>query len=257
MFPKGPEQACRTEEMTDNVQDSRIQVVASMKRQMVIDFLVPSLVLAIVTILLAITDADIRLESLFYHPGSGWVHTNDDPWNFLYHYGELPGLLMGGVAVAVFFAGFFSHRAYHYRKVALYLILLLALGPGLISSAFKDYWGRPRPRQVESFGGEKRFHQVWQTGPSGEGKSFPSGHATIAFYLFSPYLALRRSSKKWAYFFLALGLVYGVLMGLARMIQGGHFPSDVLWSAGFVYFTGLILYYALRMDRDTTLQHGQ
>jgi membrane-associated PAP2 superfamily phosphatase len=30
-------------------------------------------------------------------------------------------------------------------------------------------------------------------------------------------------------------------MGLGRMIQGGHFASDVLWSAGFIYIGGLIL----------------
>ncbi len=215
-----------------------------------IDFLIPSAVLLITTVLLAITHADIRLESLFYQPEKGWMHTDDNPWVILYRYGALPGLIMGAVAAAVLLAGFFSRRAYPYRKLALFFILLLALGPGLISSVFKDYWGRPRPRQIEAFGGEQRYLQVWQTGPAGVGKSFPSGHATIAFYLFSPYFVLRRSSAKWAYFSLVLGLVYGSLMGLARMIQGGHFPSDVLWSAGFVYLTGLILYYALRMDRD-------
>jgi membrane-associated PAP2 superfamily phosphatase len=37
------------------------------------------------------------------------------------------------------------------------------------------------------------------------------------------------------------GLVYGCIMGMARIIQGGHFLSDVLWSAGFVYLTALVL----------------
>ncbi len=226
-----------------------------MKRKVVIDFLVPLLVLLIATVLLAVTHADIRLESLFYQPGKGWVHTDDNPWAFLYRYGALPGLIMGAVAAAVLLASFTSHRAYPYRKAALFFVLLLALGPGLLSSVFKDYWGRPRPRQVEAFGGEQKFLQVWQTGPAGVGKSFPSGHATIAFYLFSPYFVLRRSSAKWAHSFLALGLVYGTLMGLARMIQGGHFPSDVLWSAGFVYLTGLMLYYAQRMDRNAMPHH--
>ncbi len=225
-----------------------------MKRQIIIDFLVPSLVLVIATCLLAITGADMRLESLFYQPGSGWVHTNDNPWSFLYRYGALPGLILGVAAAAVFLASFFSRGLYPYRKLALFFILLLALGPGLINSVFKDYWGRPRPRQVDAFGGDQKFLQVWQTGPAGEGKSFASGHASIAFYLVSPFFALRRSSARWAYFSLVVGLAYGALMGLARMIQGGHFPSDVLWSAGFVYLTGLILYYALRMDRDVMLR---
>ncbi len=35
-------------------------------------------------------------------------------------------------------------------------------------------------------------------------------------------------------------------MGLGRVVQGRHFPSDVLWSGAIVYFTGLILAYLLR-----------
>lgn len=228
-----------------------------MKRRVARDFLIPCLVLAIATGLLAIFRADIRIESLFYQPGNGWVYANEIPWNILYRYGALPGLLLGVVAVAVLLAGFFSASAIRHRKVALYFLLLLALGPGLVTSLFKDGWGRPRPRQVENFGGEQKFLQVWQRGEPGAGRSFPSSHASIAFYLISPFFALRRSSGKWAVFFLAFGLVYGFLMGLARMVQGGHFPSDVLWAAGFVYLTGLTLYYALRLDPDGALRNSR
>ncbi len=202
------------------------------------------------TAVLAVTGADLRIESLFYQPGSGWTHANDNPWHMLYRYGALPGLFLGAGAVVVILTGFFSARLSRFRKPALYFVILLALGPGLLTSVFKSSWGRPRPRQVETFGGEKKFLQVWQRGPAGEGKAFPSSHAAIAFYLFSPFLALRRSSPRWAIFFLVLGLVYGLFMGLARMIQGGHFPSDVLWAAGIDYLTGLALYYALRLHRD-------
>ena len=30
-------------------------------------------------------------------------------------------------------------------------------------------------------------------------------------------------------------------MGLARIVAGCHFPSDVLWAGGVVYFTALVL----------------
>jgi len=49
---------------------------------------------------------------------------------------------------------------------------------------------------------------------------------------------------------LAAGLLYGALMGLARMIQGGHFLTDVIWSGILVYLTGLSLYYLFRLDRE-------
>jgi lipid A 4'-phosphatase len=228
-----------------------------MKKNIVLDFLVPCLILVAATILLAISNADIRLESLFYSPGGGWVHANDPLWNFLYRFGPLPGLILGGVAASVLLISFFSIRASRYRRVALFFVLLLALGPGLFISLSKDTLHRPRPRQVENFSGEKKFLQVWQIGPSEEGKSFPSSHAAIAFYLSSPYFVLRRSSAKWARWFLVFGLPYGALLGLTRMVQGGHFPSDILWSAGFVHLTGLVLYYALRLDRNVILQQKQ
>jgi len=42
---------------------------------------------------------------------------------------------------------------------------------------------------------------------------------------------------------LSLGLAYGILMSLARIVQGGHFLSDALWSLGVVWLTLLGLYY--------------
>ena len=50
--------------------------------------------------------------------------------------------------------------------------------------------------------------------------------------------------------FLLLGLGYGGLMGLGRMIQGAHFFSDVVWAGGFVYLTALSFYYGLGLHKE-------
>ena len=92
---------------------------------------------------------------------------------------------------------------------------------------------------------------MWQKGISGEGKSFPSGHASVAFYLFTPFFPLRGSRKKWAVLFLSLGMSYGILMGFTRMVQGGHFPSDVVWAGGFTYLAGLVLSCFFKFDKRT------
>ena len=39
----------------------------------------------------------------------------------------------------------------------------------------------------------------------------------------------------------AAGLLSGSVIGLARMVAGSHFPSHVLWSGGFLYFTALLI----------------
>ena len=43
---------------------------------------------------------------------------------------------------------------------------------------------------------------------------------------------------------------FRLLVGAARIVQGGHFITDVLWSAGFVIITGILLSRLLRIDAD-------
>jgi membrane-associated PAP2 superfamily phosphatase len=42
---------------------------------------------------------------------------------------------------------------------------------------------------------------------------------------------------------LATGLLYGSLLSAARLIQGGHFLTDILWSFVIVYVVIAVLYY--------------
>ncbi|MBJ6725956.1 phosphatase PAP2 family protein [Geomesophilobacter sediminis] len=217
------------------------------------DFLVPVLVLLVGTGLIAATGFDLLVERHFYDQVGGWVGKNFFPVTILYRFGFYPAFIVGGVALVVFFYSFITPRALCYRKGALFLVLLLVLGPGLlVNSYFKDHWGRPRPAHLQMFGGTERmpYHQIWERGVAGQGKSFPSGHAAAAFYLFAPYFVLRRRAPEKARRYLALGLIYGVFMGIARMSQGGHFPSDVLWAGGITYLVGVVLTHLLKLDEE-------
>jgi lipid A 4'-phosphatase len=229
-----------------------------MNRAIFRESLTPVALLLMVTALIAATGSDLALESRFYAPGSGWIYAERQPWSALYHFGVYPCFAIGVGSLVVLLASFFSARAYVYRKCALFFLLLLLLGPGLlVNSIFKDHWGRPRPRQMQLFGGDRTFHQVWERGEGGKGKSFPSGHASAAFYLVAPYFVLRRSSRRRAWLALGGGIGYGVFMGIARMLQGGHFASDVVWAGGCVYLVGVMLYYLLGLDRETLLAPKQ
>jgi lipid A 4'-phosphatase len=203
------------------------------------------------TALCAATGFDLALERHFYLAGPNWAGGDLTPWHFLYRFGVIPSYLLSGSALVLLVAGYFWAKAYPFRKSALFLVLMMALGPGLLVNAvFKDHWGRPRPRQMQVFGGDRPFHEVWERGIDGAGRSFPSGHASAAFYLIAPYFVLRSRNRRRARLALLAGAAYGVLMGIARMAQGGHFPSDVLWAGGMVYLVGLSLYYLLRLDLD-------
>jgi len=218
-------------------------------RAMLRDFLLALALLAGATALCSATGLDLALERRFYLALPNWGLGELNPWRFLYHYGVIPSYLLTGAALALLVAGFFRPQPAFWRRSALFLVLMMALGPGLlVNSVFKDHWGRPRPRQMQVFGGDRQFHEVWERGEGGAGRSFPSGHASAAFYLMAPYFILRSRARARARLALALGMGYGVFMGVARMAQGGHFASDVLWAGGMVYLAGLALYYLLRLD---------
>ncbi|MCI5227143.1 MAG: phosphatase PAP2 family protein [Candidatus Electrothrix sp. AX2] len=143
-----------------------------------------------------------------------------------------------------------------WRKRAIFILLLLALGPGLVVNVLlKGELGRPRPRQIVEFGGEYQFTQCWQPGEGGSNSSFPSGHATIAFFLMAPWFILRdekEQKKRYAEIFLLTGILFGTLVGIARILQGGHFVSDILWAGGLLYLLGSILGLALGMHKSTS-----
>jgi len=215
-----------------------------------IDWLVPLALLAGLTIPFWITGLDVSVAGRYYVPAEGFPHGSEQPWSALYHYGVIPAWVAAVSALIVFVASFWVARATPHRRASLFLVLVMIVGPGiLVNDVFKERWGRPRPKDLVEFNGEKEFVPVWIKSPPENGNSFASGHASTGFYLLTPYFLLRRNKKWWAVFFLALGLGYGSLIGLARIIQGAHFLSDVLWALGFVYLTGLIFYYALRLDR--------
>jgi membrane-associated PAP2 superfamily phosphatase len=213
------------------------------------DFLLVLAFLAGATALCAATGLDLALARRFYLVGTGWGLTELNPWRFLYRYGIIPAYLLVGAALVLLAAGYFKPAYACWRRSAFFLVLMIILGPGLlVNTVFKDHWGRPRPRQIQVFGGDRQFHQVWERGVGGTGRSFPSGHASAAFYLMAPYFVLRARNRRRARLALGLGISYGIFMGVARMAQGGHFVSDVLWAGGMVYLAGLFLYYLLRLD---------
>ncbi|MEN6438807.1 MAG: phosphatase PAP2 family protein [Syntrophobacter sp.] len=206
-------------------------------------------ILLVLTLVFRFTDLDVGLQRLFYSPEEGWKYAPSFFCTLIYNYGAWPGLVLTGVAAVVLCAGYLRPDFASFRKSALFIVLLAALGPGLVvNGILKAQSGRPRPRDVAVFSGSHEFQRVGDKGEAGEGYSFPSGHASMGFFLGAPYFLVRRSNRGWAISWLALGLTSGVVIGIGRMAQGGHFASDVLWAWGVVHISGLALAYLLRMD---------
>lgn len=188
---------------------------------------------ALLIALCTVTDIDRNLSARFYQAAAppGWFLKDALPWRWLYRYGEYPGILMALGAFLALCGSIWRRTRARYRRHCLVLILSVALGPGvLVNGLLKPYWGRPRPRHIVQFGGKQSFRPWWRPAGPGGGQSFPSGHAAMGYVLISgaTLIACRRVwLRRWA---LAGTLGYGTLMGLTRIVQGGHFLSDVAWS---------------------------
>jgi len=226
---------------------------------MVLDFSIPLLLLLAVTALFRFSELDMTIQARFYSPTyEGGFNQYAQPWYFLYEYGGLPTVCVGVVCGLLLVAGFFWRRVRGSRRSALFTLLLLLLGPCLIANfVFKTHWGRPRPRHLLVFNPESAnpqtsmvFAPVGVSGNAGANSSFPSGHASAAFFLIFPFFLLRRRRPGMAWLALASGIVYGGVVGLGRIVQGGHFATDVIWAFAFVYFSGLTLYYLMGLDRE-------
>lgn len=214
------------------------------------DFVVPLAILALATFVIAATDVDLKLSALFCIDGK-WPIGYQQPWQMLYILDRAPAIVLALSGLTAALIGIIYKQRRCWIRPGLFLVILLVLGPGLIvNSVFKEYWGRPRPREIVQFGGKKEFLHPWQKGVAHNGRSFPSGHSSAAFYLSAPFFLLRRRKPGTAALWMAGGLIFGCLMSVARITQGGHFLSDNLWAWGMVHLTAVALYYLMRLDRD-------
>lgn len=200
---------------------------------------------------------DLRLAALFYDPSAGAGpagFTSADQPLVLAIYKIVPilgwlGCVLGLMAwtwpllVRGRWAG--SPELHRWRRRLMTLLALLVLGLVLaVHVLFKDSWGRPRPEHVQEFGGARIFQPWWQ--PSRQCRSncsFVSGHAGTGYALLGlGLLAAPRARRRW----LVAGTLAGVGIGLVRMVQGGHFASDILgaglvmWGVGIAIRRGVL-----------------
>ncbi len=144
------------------------------------------LILGVVaSLLIELNGWDLGISGRFFVSGGahgGWVAAHDQPWRWLYEYGEIPPILLAAGAVWLYRAAQSGRVRRAYAKPCLVVILTMALGPGLlVNGILKNDWGRPRPADITAFGGPSHYLKVWQPGVPGGGKSFTCGHCSVGF----------------------------------------------------------------------------
>ncbi|MEM9018224.1 MAG: phosphatase PAP2 family protein, partial [Verrucomicrobiota bacterium] len=190
-------------------------------------------------------------EWIYRISGESWSNGERGFWDVLYRYGTIPATIVVLLAIIGYVLSWSRPAFRRWRQVLLFLVMVAVVGPGIITNAgLKEYWGRPRPREVEGLGGHSAFERVLTIDRSSDGKSFPCGHATMGYFFIAGFFLLRRHRRSLAELFLIGGLAAGFFMGIARMAQGAHFFSDVIWAGAVCYFSAMGLYYAMGLHRQ-------
>ena len=224
------------------------QVTAASSRHLIIvlDFLIPLSLMALFAAFIDARALDLAISAKWHNHIQGWFGGRKPLANLIYDYGTLPALCLSIYALYSYIRSFFVTRLQAHRKKFLYLVLVMIIGPGLVVNVgLKQQWGRPRPRDIQDFGGKYSYEAPWQMDRSSPGNSFPSGHASMGFYFFSLLFLVRNKSWKQSLWSGILAFAWGAIIGFVRIIQGGHFFTDVLWAAVILWLICALIYYVM------------
>ena len=202
-------------------------------------------------------ELDLRFTMCFYDPVSRFYLADAPFCQWIYESVEIVSIASVVLSVLLLTASWIrkkNGRGPSARHL-IYLLAALAIGPGLIVNVLlKDNWGRARPYDVIQFGGTSAFTPAFViSGECRNNCSFVSGHAAMGFYFIAfGFLCQRRRSL----FFLIAGS-YGAVVGLVRILQGGHFLSDVVFAFFIIYAVSAVLYWIMfeRKSSHETLRH--
>jgi membrane-associated phospholipid phosphatase len=147
-----------------------------------------------------------------------WLR-NSGPW-------ALAGVIVI-IFVRIFWDAITGALTWSRLRKPIWLLSGLALGPGLlVNGLLKAHWGRPRPVNVDVFGGDAVHQTVWVISDwCDRNCSFVSGEASSSAWLVAAALVTPKPVRLAV---IAATLIYAVSLSLTRIAFGGHFLSDVV-----------------------------
>lgn len=210
---------------------------------------------ACVALFIARSDLDLLVSQRFYTPGVGFTWANDPAVRWMYDWTPWIGR---GLVVALAIVALWGRIkpaavSLATRRMAAVALCVALIGPGVIVEVgLKPYWQRPRPVQVQNFGGDQIYRAPFHyCAPCTSHHSFVSSHAANGYFLLALGLvAPPPVRRRW----FAAGLIAGTVIGLGRMAQGGHFLSDVLFAFFAVWLSGQLVLAFVRYRRPPAAQ---
>ena len=195
--------------------------------------------------LLAVTDIDIAFARGLFFDASQHAWRGADSWiaNDLLHTGGR-WLIRGIVATSLLvWLGTFAGIAPTWRRAAGFFALSTVLTVG-ITGWLKTVTNVDCPWDLTLFGGQYPYVRLFADRPDylRYGRCFPAAHASSGYVLLALYFAFRERRPRLARAGLALGIIVGLIFGLAQQSRGAHFLSHDMWSAMIAWVMPLTVY---------------
>ncbi len=184
-------------------------------------------------------EIDVYISSLFYNGNKQFLVQGDYIVSILFRKILLPLLLIYIFVLPLISRFLTIQKLYFNYRFALSEIIFIWFSGAftmllVVNIILKDMWGRARPNDISYFDGIYDFTPWYKISNScASNCSFVSGDAAVGFLLIIFYFITKKNV------YLYLGLITGSCLGFIRIVAGGHFFSDIVFSQIVVIITVL------------------
>ena len=186
---------------------------------------------------------DIFISSLFYKNDGNFILQNYDIASILVRKLFMVFLLLY-LFILPLLSFFLPIKKIYFNKIfSVKEVLFIFVGALLnliviVNVLLKNLWGRARPNDIVELGGAENFTPWFELSNSCDVNcSFVSGDASVGFSLILFYFLTKNK------FFIWGALFSGFLLGVIRILEGGHFLSDVFMACITIFIISFIQFY--------------
>lgn len=206
---------------------------------------VPLAWFAVASLLIAVSDLDLIVaRAIFFGSSNVWIGAGQWWSTTVLHDGGrwLVRILVAAAALLWLMASR-DPRWRHWQRPAAYFTLSVVLTVG-IAGALKAVTNVDCPWDLTAFGGHFPYVRLFADRPDmlRHARCFPAAHASSGYALMCLYFVLRERNPKLARQGSKIGVVAGLLFGLAQQARGAHFVSHDLCSAVLAWTVAVTVY---------------